>query len=326
MHKPKIVVLGGGTGSFTLLQGIKKLTPHVTAIVSMSDDGGSTGMLRDELGVLPPGDLRQCLVALSDRPEVRDLFSYRFSEGRFTGQSLGNIVLSGLELQYGGMEQAIKVAGRLLHITGRVVPVTFENHHLMLRDGTRLVSGEGLIDDYAIEHPHPELWLEPSSSINPRAARAILAADMVVFAPGSLYTSLLPICLVNGVAEALQQTKARIIAVANLVNHPGQAANWHVVDYIHELEKRIGSGVIDAVLYNTAPIGSDLLKRYAAEGEYPVGSNTERFSEIQAECIGVPLTASEVFSQDPADTAIRRTLIRHDPERVAAELSKMLNS
>src|SRR5689334_22698531 len=115
MAHPKIAVLGGGTGSFTLLQGIKSLTPDVTATVNMSDDGGSTGTLRDELGVLPPGDLRQCLVALSDNPEVRNLFSYRFSAGRFRGQSLGNIILSGLELQHGNVEDAIRVAADLLH-------------------------------------------------------------------------------------------------------------------------------------------------------------------------------------------------------------------
>jgi uncharacterized cofD-like protein len=324
MSSPKIVALGGGTGSFALLQGIKELTPQVTAIVSMSDDGGSTGTLRDELGVLPPGDLRQCLVALSGRAEVRNLFSYRFSDGRFAGQSLGNIILSGLELQYGNMEEAIQVAGRVLHITGKVVPVTLDKHRLLLRDGEHVIYGEGMIDDYAIMHPDPQTWLDPASSINPRAQAAIAAADMVVIAPGSLYTSLLPICMVGGVPEALQQTKAQVVSIANLVNRPGQADNWHVVDYVLQLEKRLGAGVIDTVLYNTQPISDDLLNRYAAEGEYPVDSSAERFGEIQATAIGVPLMASEMGRQDPADKAVRRTLIRHDPELVADELRKLL--
>jgi uncharacterized cofD-like protein len=324
MSEPKIVVLGGGTGSFTLLHGIKKLTPYVTAIVNMSDDGGSTGVLRDELGVLPPGDLRQCLVALSDQAEVRDLFSYRFSDGRFKGQSLGNIILSGLELQYGSMQQAIRVAGKILHIRGKVVPVTLENHRLMLRDGRRTVWGEGRISEYTIQRPRPDIWLDPACVINPAARNAILKADLVVIAPGNFYASLLPICLVGGVPQALQETKARVVSVTNLVNRPEQAKGWHVADYVQGLERRLGAGTIDTVLYNTQPISDALLQRYAAEGEYPVASSPERFTELSAQLIGVPLVDKEIAEQNSADTAIRRTLIRHDPELVIAELQKLL--
>jgi uncharacterized cofD-like protein len=324
MSDPKIVVLGGGTGSFTLLQGVKKLTPLVTAIVNMSDDGGSTGTLRDELGVLPPGDLRQCLVALSDQPEVRDLFGYRFSDGRFKGQSLGNIILSGLELQYGNMEEAIQVAGRLLHITGKVVPVTLQNHRLVLRDGQDTILGEGAISEYAIRYPNSEIWLDPACAINPHARAAILAADLVVIAPGNFYSSLLSICLVDGVAAALQETAAHVVSVTNLINRPGHANGWHVVDYVKRLEKSLGTGAIDTVLYNTQHITGELLERYAALGELPVDADPSRFSEISAKAVGVPLMATEFARQDPADTAIRRTLIRHDPNLVVAELTKLL--
>jgi uncharacterized cofD-like protein len=307
-----------------LLQGIKKLTPDVTAIVSMSDDGGSTGTLRDELGVLPPGDLRHCLVALSDNPEVRNLFSYRFSAGRFRGQSLGNIILSGLELHHGNVEDAIRIAADLLHISGTVLPVTLQKHTLVLRDGWRTVRGQGRIRSYFIKHPQPKLWLEPAATINPHAARAIKNADLVVIAPGDFYGSLLPVCSVGGVPAALRATKAKVVSVTNLVNKPGQAKGWHVVDYVQHLEQYLGDGVINTVLYNTQPITERLLSRYAAEGEYPVDIAKSRFSEISAVPIGARLVAKELARQDPADTAIQRTLIRHDPERVVAELEKLL--
>jgi len=324
MRHPRIVVLGGGTGSFTLLQGIKQLTPNVTAIVNMSDDGGSTGTLRDELGVLPPGDLRQCLVALSDNPEVRNLFGYRFDSGRFKGQSLGNIILSGLELQHGNVEDAVRIAGELLHIIGTVLPVTLQKNRVVLRDGWKTVRGEGNIAEYAIKRPNPRLWLEPASAINPRATEAIMQADIVVIAPGNFYCSLIPICLVDGMAAALQNTPARVVMVANLVNKPGQTSGWHVADYVQQLERYLGAGVIDMVLYNSQRVKEKLLKAYAAEGEFPVDTGRERFKALQAQAIGVRLVDREIAQQDPADTLLQRTLIRHDPKQVVVELEKLL--
>ncbi len=321
---PNIVLLGGGTGSFTLLQGLKKLTSNVTAIVSMSDDGGSTGVLRDELGVLPPGDVRQCLVALSNIPEVRDLFGYRFAHGRLKGQSLGNIILSGLELQYDNFEEAIRIAGELLDVTGRVVPVTLHKHTLMLRDGLRTVRGQHRVDLHYLRGITPRLWLSPAAAINPAAEAAILAADLVVIAPGSLYGSLVPLCLVEGVPAALRRTRAQLACVVNLVNKVEQTNNWHVADYVHCLEAYLGLGAIDVVLYNTQPITDKLLKKYAAEGEYPVRTDRDGFAGLHARTIGSRLVSRDIAAQDPADTAVRRTLIRHDADRVCAELKKLL--
>ena len=321
---PKLVLLGGGTGSFALLPGLKKLTTNVTAIVSMSDDGSSTGVLRDELGVLPPGDVRQCLAALSNIPEVRDLFSYRFSKGRLKGHSLGNIIIAGLELQYDNFEEAIRVAGELLNITGRVVPVTLERHRLMMRDGWRTIRGEGRIDHYAIKRPNPKVWLEPEARINPAARQAIMDADMVVIAPGSIYTSLLALFLVEGVSEAMRQTRARIVSVTNLVNEHGQTRDWHVTDYVRKLESYLGPGVIDVALYNNQPITDKLLKRYAAEGEYPVRIDPEGFVGVHARTIGARLVSRDIIHQDPADTAARRAFIRHDADAVCEQLQKLL--
>jgi uncharacterized cofD-like protein len=324
MSAPNIVLLGGGTGSFTLLQGLKKLTPNLTAIVNMSDDGGSTGVLRDELGVLPPGDVRQCLVALSDTPEVRDLFAYRFSDGRFDGQSLGNIILSGLELQCGSFGSAVQVASKILRITGSVVPVTLDKHTLVVRDGQAVHRGQHTVDGALPLTSMATVHLEPQAMLNPEAAQAIRQADMVVIAPGSVHTSLVPVLAVTGMAEALAKSAAKVVCVINLVNKPHQTDDWHVVDYVQQFERYTGKGRIDAVLYNTAPIAPDLLNLYANEGEYPVHMEHERFMEIAARAHGARLVSKEIIAQDPSDKAIRRTLIRHDANQVCVELQKIL--
>lgn len=290
----------------------------------MSDDGGSTGGLRDELGVLPPGDVRQCLVALSDSLEVRNLFSYRFSDGQFEGHSLGNIILSGLELQHDSFEEAVRVAGEILHIAGRVIPVTLQQHTLCMQDGPEAIRGECRIGSREVRDPSATVWLEPKAVINPRAAQAILAADMVVLAPGNFYGSLLPLLSAEGMAEALAASQAVVVCVANLVNKPGVTQDWHVVDYVQRLEQKVGQ-VVDIVLYNNKRITPRLLQKYAADGELPVHFDAKRFKELTIPAIGRQLVAKEIAEQDPADTAIRRTLIRHDADRVCAELTQLLH-
>ncbi|HSX06258.1 MAG TPA: gluconeogenesis factor YvcK family protein [Candidatus Saccharimonadia bacterium] len=320
---PKLVLLGGGTGSFTLLQGLKKLTPNITAIVTMSDDGGSTGVLRDELGVLPPGDVRQCLVALSDTPEVRDLFSYRFTEGRFDGQSLGNIILSGLELRHGSFLKAIEVASDILHICGSVVPVTFDKHTLVVYDGDVTHRGEHVVDGDVPLSADATVHLDPAPLLNPDAAKAVAEADLVVIAPGSLHTSLIPLLAVKGMSIALSASSATVVWVANLINKPHQTDDWHVVDYVKQLERYAGEGRIDIVLYNNRPIEADLLLRYAQDGEYPVDTSAQRFDEINALAIGAHFVAPEVPAKQRGDT-LQRTLIRHDTGAVSAEIKRLL--
>jgi uncharacterized cofD-like protein len=317
---PKIVVCGGGTGSFTLLQDLKHVTPHITALITMCDDGGSTGRLRDELGVLPAGDVRQCLVALSNAPEIRDIFGYRFGEGSLAGQSLGNIILAGLELQYKDFRQAIKVASSVLNITGQAIPITTDKHILVLRDGKRVIRGQFEIDQTAIRTPDPKLELEPNAIMNPDALAALRQADLIVLAPGSLYGSLLSLLAVNGVPEAIRAAKAPKVVIANLVTKPGQTDGWHVVDYIHKFEQYLGKDTIDMVLYNNRPPSDYLLKKYAVEGEFPVVFDTERFKEIKAKAIGGNVVAGHVFPAPTNDTAVRRTFIRHD----GAEVGRLL--
>jgi uncharacterized cofD-like protein len=321
-QEPKIVLIGGGTGSFTILQGLKEITSHLTAIVNMSDDGGSTGMLRDELGVLPPGDVRQCLVALSGTPEIRDLFSYRFNRGSLANQSLGNVILSGLELKHGSLEKAIKIASSILHIAGRVVPVTLDNHTLILQDGGQTIRGQYVIVHHRIQNAGARITHDPVASINPEAAEAIRDADLLVIAPGNFYGSLMAALAVNGMAEAWRTSQAHKVVISNLVNKPGQTDDWHIVDYIKEFEKHLGQGQIDTVIYNNKPPTKVLLQRYAADREFPVLTRPDRFTEISATAIGHNLVAKKMFVADEHDTIVRRTLIRHDAKQVSKLLLK----
>lgn len=324
LSEARVVVFGGGTGSFTLLQALKRKVRDLTAVVTMADDGGSTGVLRDELGVLPPGDIRQCLVALSDSAEVRKLFSYRFDSGRLAGQSLGNMILSGLELEYGSFSEAIRVASEVLHIHGRVLPVTLGNHRLRLRDGRRIINGEHNIDTYAVQHQTAAISLEPRAVLNLAAAQAIAAADLLVIAPGNMYCSILPILAVDGFAEAFRSSAARKVYIANLVNKPRHTDGWHVVDYVHQLERYLGDGVLDTVFYNNALMPEELASKYAADGEVPVDTTRGRFAEIQTTKVAAALVAPSLIVRQAADQAVKRTLIRHDAEKVCRLLATYL--
>lgn len=325
-NAPKIVLLGGGTGSYELLLGLKTLTPNLTAVVNMCDDGGSTGRLRRDYGVLPPGDVRQCLTALSRKPEIAQLFSYRFDAGELTGHPVGNLLLAALEREQGDFQAAIDIASRLLDTSGRVLPVTLTNHQLVMQDGDAVIRGQEAVRLHKIMNRQAvKLSLEPAAHLNPEAAQAIARADWVIIAPGGLYWTLLPMFAVNGVPEALQTTPARVICVADLMNRPEQHLGWHIADYVQAMEEYLSTEVIDTVLYNTQPIAPDMLERYAAGGEEPADVSPARFSELRAEAIGAQLVADIPAAQDPADTGVARTLIRHDSAKTAAALQQLFS-
>ena len=319
----KIAVIGGGTGSFTILSELKNRTEPIAALVNMADDGGSTGQLRDELGALPPGDIRQCLVALSNAPELRDLFNYRFEEGSLKGHAFGNLFISALEKMSGDFAKGVEIAAEILNITGVVEPITLTNVKLATRDKT----GKELIGEYQIAYqeslvPKPDMWLTPEAVANPAALRAIERADIVVIAPGNLYGSLAPALLVNGVGEALHKTDALKVYIANLVTKPGQTDGFSVTDFADELERFAGTKFLDAVLYNTEKPSDRLLKHYASEGEMAVEIDQTKAKAANYEVIGKPLLSNVIWKNknksDPM--ANHRTLIRHDPIAVANTL------
>lgn len=321
---PHVVLLGGGTGSYELLLGLKAWTPHITAIVNMCDDGGSTGRLRRDYDVLPPGDVRQCLAALSTRSDMAELFSYRFDGGELGGHAVGNILLAALELQNGSFTRAIEQASRMLGVTGSVLPVTLEKHALVMQDGDLAVRGQEAVREHTIRNPgNVRLYCDPAAAISPAAVKAIAEADLVIIAPGGLYWTLLPMCTVDGLADALREARAKKICVTNLMNRPEQHRGWHVVDYVKAFQTYLGEGVIDTVLYNTEAVSPDLLERYASEGEAIVDTEPERFTEVTAQFVGAELVAAAPALLNPADTQIARTRIRHDGTKTTAAIRKV---
>lgn len=323
----KIAVIGGGTGSFTLLSSLKHHTSQIAALVNMADDGGSTGVLRDELGALPPGDIRQCLVALSDSDRVRDLFNYRFEEGGLKGHAFGNLFLTALEKMTGDFGSGIELASEILRVKGVVEPITLTNVKLAMRDS----AGNETLGEFEIAHKQfepgsrPEMWLVPHATPTPRALRAIETADIVVVAPGNLYGSLAPTLIVPGVGEALARTKAFCVYVCNLVTKPGQTDGYRVDDFADEIERLAGHRFLDAVLYNTEPPSQALLKKYARQGEKSVKYDDTALKGKHYLAAGAKLLSGSIWKNTNASDPIAaaRTLIRHDSDAVASAIIEL---
>lgn len=320
----KIAVLGGGTGSFTLLTALKNHTSQIAALVNMVDDGGSTGVLRDELGVLPPGDVRQCLVALSTTPKLRDLFSYRFEEGTFGGHSFGNILLTALEKATGSFSEAVETASEVLRIKGTVVPVTLDDVRLHMEwPGTSLtLHGERVIDaEHFKKDPRKAtLSLRPSPAVNAVAVEAIRQADIVVVAPGDLYTSLGPLLVIPEIGEALRSTKALRVYVSNLVTKQGQTEGFTVSDHAAEIERLAGGSFLDVVLYNAEDPTEEQRRRYEKEQAFAVVVDSDQLEAAHY----IPIPGSflgHVETKEKSDILpVTRNLIRHDSEAIAKAL------
>lgn len=311
----KVVVIGGGTGNFTVLQGLKKYDLSLSAIVTMADDGGSTGILRDELGVLPPGDVRQCLVALSESSDLmRSLMNYRFEKGGLEGHNFGNLLLSALEKVTGSFERAVEEVGKILFIKGSVFPVT--THHvrlkMLLNDGTLLEGEKEVYLSENLDQGYKDLFLEPHPHANPDALQEIESADVVIVGPGGLYTSLIPNFLVKDVGETLRRSKAKKVYVSNLMNKKGQTSGFTTSRYVEELSKFIGDDVFDYILVNTEKPPEALMKLYEKEGD--LVENDLRDSRVVATNL-----LGEVQQKNPSDM-MQRNLIRHSTANLSEEL------
>jgi len=305
----KIVVIGGGTGVFTVLTGLKHYFDNLTAIVTMADDGGSTGILREEFGILPPGDIRRALVALADsnNKTLSKLFTYRFEEGRgLSGHSFGNLMITALERITGSFEKAIEAAGKILRVRGRILPVTLKTTYLMAElENGRVVRGESNIDIPSHDGflKIRKVWLKPQASINPAARLAILEADGIIIGPGDLYTSLVPNLLVRGMKEALHKTRGKIIYFVNLMTKFGETSGFKASDFLRVMEKYVGRGVIDFVVINNTRPSPWRFKPYAMEKAEFVEPDLKNFNKKP-----VPIVTG----------LMRRSgLIRHDSEKVA---------
>jgi uncharacterized cofD-like protein len=327
MSQKNIVVIGGGTGTHTILRGLKRYQKQVNlaAIVTMADSGGSTGRLRDEFGFLPVGDVRMALAALaSDIDEheelLRELFLYRFDRGNgLSGHNFGNLLLVALTDILGSEEKAIEAAARVLRVQGTVVPVTTQKVDLVATysDGVTVV-GEHAIDEPMLERCSKrirELSVTPAAAISARAEEVLLNADLIVLGPGDLYTSVLANCVVDGVADAIRHTSAKVVYVCNLMTKAGQTTDMGVAEHVAEITRYIKRAP-DYVLVNTGVLPADLLQKYAQDNEYPVAFNYEA-----NDCRIVPadMLAGEVVQTASGDI-LKRSLIRHDPRKLARKI------
>ncbi|NCF75179.1 MAG: uridine diphosphate-N-acetylglucosamine-binding protein YvcK [Xanthomonadaceae bacterium] len=311
-----IVIIGGGTGTFTVLSALKKYKNlHLSAVVSMADDGGSTGRLRDEQGVLPPGDIRQCLVALSESDLLmRELFNYRFKGGSLDGHNFGNLFISALEKITGSFDKAIEALNKALKIKGKVIPVTLEKIKLFAEmENGDIIAGEGEIDTskLLIVKKAKRFFLSPKPKINFKAKKAIREADFIIIGPGDLYTSLIPNFLVEGIVEAIRRSKAKKIYLCNLMTKFGHTDNFCVSDFVNVVEKYLGKDCLNYVIYNNKKPDEKLIEKYKRKKEFFVCFDKKVLNQKKYKSIGRNLLSSIDYKQNSADK-IKRTLVRHN--------------
>ncbi len=322
----KIVTVGGGTGSFTVLSGLKKLeNVSLKALVSMADNGGSTGVLRDELGVLPPGDVRQCLVALSEHSDiVRKLINYRFTEGTLLGHSFGNILLAALEKVTGDFSKGVEIASEILKVNGVVVPITGDKAELNIKliDGT-VVTGENNVQGANLQGVGIEkIFYKNNVNLSENAKNTLLEANYIILGPGNYYSSIIPNFIVGGFKEAIVKTEAKIILPINLTNKLGHTANWKVSNYVQDVEQYIGRP-IDIILLNNEAPSKEQIERY----KFEVGDGVlieDDFNDKRV--VRASLLSHVIFEKPVNDILIGdRGFIRHDGDKLAKIISKIIN-
>ncbi|MGD9697092.1 MAG: uridine diphosphate-N-acetylglucosamine-binding protein YvcK [Thermoleophilia bacterium] len=310
MSRPRIAALGGGTGLASLLRGLKREPVDITAIVTVADDGGSSGRLRRELGVLPPGDIRNCLAALADDESLMGtLFQHRFADGDLSGHPFGNLFLAALAEVTGSFDLAIQECSRVLKIRGRVLPSTLEQIRLWAEraDGeavageTRIAAGTG---------PCRRVWLEPEPAAHPPALEAIAEADLVLLGPGSLFTSVLPHLAVPQLAAALSGARGIRAYVCNVMTQPGETDGFDAADHLERVLEA-APGAVDVIVAHEGPLDREAVDAYAIQGQEPVPADRRRLAALDVRVV-------------TGDLAEAGTVVRHSPENLAATLLDVL--
>lgn len=309
---PAVTVIGGGHGLSVLLRGIKSATSNVSAVVTVADDGGSSGRLRTELGIIPPGDLRNCLVALADtEPLMEKLFQYRFEgDTALAGHSFGNLFIAAMNEVTGDMETALKESSKVLAVKGRVIPASKEHVRLdaVMTDGT-VVEGESRIPEAHKKIRRVQLFPKKVPAV-PAALEAIESADAIILGPGSLYTSIMPNLLVEGVARALKNSKAIKIYICNVLTQPGETDRYTAAQHAKAILDHTGHGAIDYVLVNSTPIPEEMWKG--------TGSTPVEIDEDKINALGMGLIKADLMSTTEIG--------RHDPDKLCAAVMKIIYS
>lgn len=314
-REPRVVAIGGGHGLSTMLRGLKKHTRNITAIVTVADDGGGSGMLREDLGMLPPGDIRNCIMALANtEPTMEQLLNYRFTEGSLSGQSFGNLFLAAMNGIYGSFDEAVHKMGDVLAITGRVLPVTNCDVHLEAEfaNGSRCLGESKIFYAKKIHNSRiKQVRLVPEHpTALPESLEAIAEADLILMGPGSLYTSIIPNFLVDGISEAVAASKAKKLLIMNIMTQDGESEGYTGADHIRALLKHAKPGIVDACIANNGVIAEENLIPYREEGVGPLLLDREAI-----EAMGI-----RVYEYALA-TGMR--YIRHDSDALAAAIMEV---
>lgn len=316
MRDKRVVVIGGGTGLSTMLKGLRERTKYITAIVNVSDNGGSSGVLRDEYEIASPGDIRNCINSLiRTTPELDNFLNYRFEDGFLEGHAMGNIILAGLCKMYNDdIEKATESMCRIFNAQGSVIPVTNENITL----AARLDNGIEIIGESQIGTPREDgstivdLYSYPKNPCaSTQAVKAIENADIIVLGPGSLFTSIISNLIVDGIPQAIKKSKALKLYVCNIMTEPGETDDFSAYDHLREIEKYIGVGIIDFVLAHKSVIPEMLEIKYAGANSYPVVVDTKEFLESKT-----PVVRADYV-------IIRDDYIRHNFSRLARIIMKI---
>lgn len=313
-NNPKIVVVGGGTGLSTMLRGLKKYTDNITAIVTVADDGGGSGVLRDDLGILPPGDIRNCILALAEtEPLMENLLRYRFSEGSLSGQSFGNLFLAAMNGICGNFEEAVKNVSDVLKVRGTVLPVTLEDVHINahLCDGS-VIEGECNISNGIKlgKKRIKRIELVPENAvILPDAEKAIEEADLIILGPGSVYTSVIPNLIVKGVTEAIMKASANVVYVCNIMTQPGESDKMTAFDHVRAIYDHSCEDIIDVCVVNVQQLSNKMVKKYNVGNSESVYVDDEEFAKNNIKLI----KGNFIFIND-------KNYIRHD----YVELAKVI--
>jgi len=319
--RSKIVCLGGGTGTYQVLLGLRQYRFDLAAVVTMSDSGGSSGRLRKELGVLPPGDARRALLALSGlhlkKKTLDKLFDFRFNNGELAGHSLGNLLLAALMQITGRTDVAISEAARILEVSGQVLPVTTDRTELVarLKDGT-IIRGETNIDvrDIRPKIPIEEVYLSPQGKVFSGTKKAILEADLIILGPGDLYTSVIPNLLVSGVNQAIKKSKAKMVLIVNLMTKHGETDGFRASDFVREIRRYLGpagEGLSYVLVNRKIKATSKIIRWYKKYKAEPVQNDLGKGKEVGVEVI------VRDFSQ-------KGNLLRHDSKKLARAIVKLI--
>ena len=317
-REPRIVAIGGGHGLSAMLRGLKRYSKNITAIVTVADDGGGSGMLREDLGILPPGDIRNCIMALANtEPAMEELLQYRFTEGSLAGQSFGNLFLAAMNGISGSFDEAVHRMGEVLAITGRVLPVTNENVHLEAEfvNGSRVLGESKIfyakkINDCRIKQvrlvpEHPRAL--------PESLQAIAEADLILMGPGSLYTSIIPNFLVDGISEAVAASRARKILIMNIMTQDGESEGYTGADHVRALLRHALPGIVEVCIANSAVLPQSVLEPYRAEGVEQL-----KLDRAEIEAMGIQVREYPL--------AIGSRYIRHDSDALAAAIMEVYNT